>query len=173
MELSCGFKDIFVDDLTGWDALGLYAWGDSELFGAWPGEASVGDSIVDGTNYKVFLLDTDGGNYHLIFNNWNNGLQLPDYDIVADRDYFFTITSNEVIEVATSVIETVDEATPMIQVCGQVATYPGSITAYNMNGQTVARGKNTLSLQHLPRGIYILQGRNGSHVQTIKVVIGR
>ena len=87
---------IFVNDLTGWDALGLYAWGDSELFGAWPGEASVGDSIVSGFNYKVFLLDTNGGNYHLIFNNWNNGLQLPDYDIVADRDYYFTVTAQTV-----------------------------------------------------------------------------
>ena len=87
---------IFVNDQTGWDALGLYAWGDSELFGAWPGEASVGDSIVSGFSYKVFLLDTDGGNYHLIFNNWNNGLQLPDYDIVADRDYYFTVTAQSV-----------------------------------------------------------------------------
>ena len=87
---------IFVNDQTGWDALGLYAWGDSELFGAWPGEASVGDSIVCGFSYKVFLLDTDGGNYHLIFNNWNNGLQLPDYDIVADRDYYFTVTAQSV-----------------------------------------------------------------------------
>ena len=87
---------IFVNDLTGWDALGLYAWGDNELFGAWPGEASVGDSIVSGFNYKVFLLDTNGGNYHLIFNNWNNGLQLPDYDIVADRDYYFTVTAQTV-----------------------------------------------------------------------------
>ena len=87
---------IFVNDKTGWDALGLYAWGDSELFGAWPGEASVGDSIVNGFNYKVFLLDTQGGNYHLIFNNWNNGLQLPDYDIVVDRDYYFTVTAQAV-----------------------------------------------------------------------------
>ncbi len=87
---------IFVNDLTGWDALGLYAWGDSELFGAWPGEASVGDSIINGFNYKVFLLDTNSGNYHLIFNNWNNGLQLPDYDIVADRDYYFTVTTQSV-----------------------------------------------------------------------------
>ena len=87
---------IFVNDQTGWDALGLYAWGDSELFGAWPGEASVGDSIVNGVEYKVFLLDTQGGNYHLIFNNWNNGLQLPDYDIVADRDYYFTVTAQAV-----------------------------------------------------------------------------
>jgi len=162
---------IFVNDLTGWDALGLYAWGDSELFGSWPGEASVGDSIVDGTNYKVFLLDTNSGNYHLIFNNWNNGLQLPDYDIVADRDYYFTITDSEVTESQATVIENIVDAAPMIQVRGKVATYPGTIIVYNINGQEVANGKEAVGLQHLSRGIYILQGRSGSHVNTIKVAI--
>ena len=162
---------IFVNDLTGWDALGLYAWGDSELFGAWPGEASVGDSIVNGVNYKVFLLNANSGSYHLIFNNWNNGLQLPDYDIVADRDYFFTITASEVTEVIASVIEKVYEPAQMIQVHGKVATYPGTITVYNLNGQTVANGRDAVSLQHLSRGIYILQGRSGSNVQTMKIAI--
>jgi len=163
---------IFVNDQTGWDALGLYAWGDSELFGAWPGEASVGDSIVNGTNYKVFLLDTNGGSYHLIFNNWNNGLQLPDYDIVADRDYYFTIAADGVVEDQATVVESFADAEPMIQLQGAVAAYPGALTVYNINGQEVANGKNTVSLSHLSRGIYILQGRNGSHVSTIKVAIG-
>ena len=27
---------IYAIDETGYDALGLYAWGDSELFGTWP-----------------------------------------------------------------------------------------------------------------------------------------
>ena len=108
---------IFVNDQTGWDALGLYAWGDSELFGAWPGEASVGDSIVNNVEYKVFLLDTQGGNYHLIFNNWNNGLQLPDYDIVADRDYYFTVTAQAVAmrgDVNTDGIVNITDVTDLI-----------------------------------------------------------
>ena len=162
---------IFVDDQTGWDALGLYAWGDSELFGAWPGEASVGDSIVNGVNYKVFLLDTNSGNYHLIFNNWNNGLQLPDYDIVADRDYFFTITASDVSEHSATVVETIIDVTPKIITRGNTAIYPGAITVYNINGQAVANGKEAISLQHLSRGIYIIQGRSGSNVDTIKVTI--
>ena len=162
---------IFVDDQTGWDALGLYAWGDSELFGAWPGEASVGDSIVGGTNYKVFLLDTNSGNYHLIFNNWNNGVQLPDYDIVANRDYYFTITSTTVTEDQTTVVESITDGAPAIQVHGKMVTYPGAITVYNVNGQVVATGKETVGLQSLSRGIYILQGRSGSHVDTIKLAI--
>ena len=162
---------IFVNDLTGWDALGLYAWGDSELFGAWPGEASVGDSIVNGTSYKVFLLDANSGNYHLIFNNWNNGVQLPDYDITADRDYFFTITGTEVTEVEATVAESIIDAAPRILVRGKMASYPGAITVYNLNGQNVGSGKDAVSLQHLPSGIYILQGRSGSNVDTIKLII--
>jgi len=163
---------IFVNDQTGWDALGLYAWGDGELFGSWPGEASVGDSIVGDTSYKVFLLDANSGNYHLIFNNWNNGLQLPDYDIVADRDYYFTITDSEVIETQTSIDESLADATPSIRINGKVAIYPGTITIYNISGQTVAVGKDAVGLQNLGRGIYILQGRSGSNVDTVKITIG-
>ena len=162
---------IFVDDQTGWDALGLYAWGDSELFGAWPGEASVGDSIVDGTNYKVFLLDANSGNYHLIFNNWNNGVQLPDYDIVADRDYFFTITADGVTEDKATVIEHVIDNAPAILMRGHVATYPGTLTVYNIEGRVVASGKDNVKLDHLSRGIYIVQGRTAGHVSTIKCAV--
>ena len=162
---------IFVNDQTGWDALGLYAWGDSELFGAWPGEASVGDSIVNEINYKVFLLDANSGNYHLIFNNWNNGVQLPDYDIVADRDYFFTITADGVTEDQATVVEGIVDAKPMIKIQSNVVTYPGTIIVYNANGQVVAQGKETLGLQHLSRGIYIVQGSNGSNAATAKIAI--
>ncbi|MBR5725367.1 MAG: hypothetical protein IKX56_01385 [Muribaculaceae bacterium] len=162
---------IFVNDETGWDALGLYAWGDSELFGAWPGEASVGDSIVNGINYKVFLLDVNGGNYHLIFNNWNNGLQLPDYDIVADRDYYFTITANGATEDIATVIESVVDAIPTINLNGKVATYPGKMLVYDLQGRVVASGNDIMSLSHLTRGVYILQGRSGKYVTTIKFTI--
>ena len=166
---------IFVDDQTGWDALGLYAWGDSELFGAWPGQASVGDSIVGDNSYKVFLLDTNSGNYHLIFNNWNNGQQLPDYDIVANRDYFFVITSSQVtqFEVDLDAVELIVDATPAIVLRDNVVSYPGAITVYNTSGQMICSGKDNVNLQHLSRGIYIVRGSNGGHVQTIKIAINQ
>lgn len=94
---------IYVEDKTGWDALGLYAWGDGELFGSWPGQAVAGDTIIGGVTYKVFLLDVESGNYHLIFNNWNNGSQLPDYDIVANRDYYFLLDNGVATEVEPAV----------------------------------------------------------------------
>ncbi len=162
---------IYVDDQTGWDALGLYAWGDSELFGAWPGEASVGEvSLNKATTYKVFLLDTEGGNYHLIFNNWNNGKQLPDYDITADRDYYFQIDENGVREVEVStIIENVIDSKTAITVSGNIAYFPGMIEAYNINGQKMAQGNNTLSLGNLTKGIYILRATDGKQTTTLKV----
>ena len=162
---------IYVDDQTGWDALGLYAWGDSELFGAWPGEASVGEvSINKATTYKVFLLDTEGGNYHLIFNNWNNGKQLPDYDITADRDYYFQIDENGVREVEVStIIENVIDSKTAITVSGNIAYFPGMIEVYNINGQKMAQGNNTLSLGNLTKGIYILRATDGKQTTTLKV----
>jgi hypothetical protein len=162
---------IYVDDQTGWDALGLYAWGDSELFGAWPGEASVGEVSLDkSTIYKVFLLNTEGGNYNLIFNNWNNGKQLPDYNITADRDYYFQIDENGVREVEVStVVENVADSKTAITVSGDIARFPGLIEVYNINGQKLATGKNTLSLANLTKGIYILRASDGKQVTTLKV----
>ncbi|MBR5639765.1 MAG: T9SS type A sorting domain-containing protein [Muribaculaceae bacterium] len=162
---------IYVDDQTGWDALGLYAWGDGELFGAWPGEASVGEVSLDkATTYKVFLLDTEGGNYNLIFNNWNNGKQLPDYNINADRDFYFRIDENGVTEVEVStVIENVIDSKTPITVSGNVAFFPGVIEVYNINGQKVALGNNTVSLESLTKGIYILRATDGRQATTLKI----
>lgn len=163
---------IYVDDQTGWDALGLYAWGDSELFGSWPGEASVGEVSIDDskTVYKVFLLNTEGGNYNLIFNNWNNGKQLPDYNITANRDYYFRIDENSVTELdVVSVVENVVDGKNAITVSGNVASFPGMIEVYNINGQRVAAGSNTLSLGSLAKGIYILRATDGKQVTSLKV----
>ena len=162
---------IYVDDQTGWDALGLYAWGDGELFGAWPGEASVGEVTFDrATTYKVFLLDTEGGNYNLIFNNWNNGKQLPDYNINADRDFYFRIDENGVTEVEVStVIENVADSKTTITVSGNVAFFPGMIEVYNINGQKLAAASNSINLNQLSHGIYILRATDGRQTTTLKV----
>jgi hypothetical protein len=163
---------IYVNDQTGWDALGLYAWGDSELFGAWPGEASVGEVSIDDskTLYKVFLLDTDGGNYHLIFNNWNNGKQLPDYDIVANRDYYFRIDETSVTEVdVTTIVENVVDSKVAIKYNGNTVYFPGMIEIYSINGQRIAQAVNSLSLDQLTRGIYVVKATDGKQIATLKV----
>ena len=42
---------IYIDDQTGWDVITLYAWGDKEFFGGWPGVAPTGNKTVDGVDY--------------------------------------------------------------------------------------------------------------------------
>ena len=142
---------IYAIDETGYDALGLYAWGDGELFGAWPGETWVDEKVIDGNTYKVFLLDAESGSYNLIFNNWNNGSQLDDYNITADRDYYFRLTSSGVEQV------TVTGITPLT-----AYGLPLADAIYTLDGRKIVNGN--LSNCKLPKGIYLVNGK--------KVVMG-
>ena len=46
----------------------------------------------------MFLLDADGGTYNLIFNNWNNGKQVADFTVTANRDYYLRVSASGVTE---------------------------------------------------------------------------
>lgn len=91
---------VFVVDETGWDAIAMYAWGDAEAFGAWPGMAPTGTVDIDGVTFKYF--DTGeankGLNLNLIFNNNNGGTQLADYNCTLDKDIYLTLTADGVAE---------------------------------------------------------------------------
>lgn len=90
---------IYVNDQTGWDALALYAWGDAEAFGGWPGMQPTGSVIKDDINWTYFDLGeaVRGLNLNLIFNNNGGGSQLKDYNVTIDKDeYFLTITADGV-----------------------------------------------------------------------------
>ena len=136
---------IYAIDETGYDALGLYAWGDSELFGAWPGESWVDEKTIDDQVYKVFLLDAESGSYNLIFNNWNNGLQLPDFNITANRDYYLRVTATEVMEIGGSdgIIETKSQQSAIV-----------SPFVYDLQGRKVGTTDSSL-----PKGLYIVNGK--------------
>lgn len=88
---------VYVDDQTGWDAIAVYSWGDGEPFGGWPG-GTYATETVDDKDYKVFTVPAEffGGSCNLIFNNNGGGTQLSDYNVRADRDYFFTVTAEGV-----------------------------------------------------------------------------
>ena len=87
---------VYVEDNTTWDELALYAWGDAELGGGWPGLQVTGTKTIGKVTYKYF--DTGeafkGLNVNLIFNNNNNGKQLEGdgLNVTLDRDYYFRIT---------------------------------------------------------------------------------
>ena len=67
--------------------LALYAWGDAEAFGGWPGMAPTGTQTINGLEYTYFDLGEANTNLnlHLIPNNNNNGVQWEGDDL------FFTI----------------------------------------------------------------------------------
>ena len=91
---------IYFEDKTGWDALALYAWGDLEAFGGWPGAAIGGEQTIDGVTYKYFSVPAEaaGKTLNLILNNNNGGSQYDVARIVAGQDFFYTANPDGAVE---------------------------------------------------------------------------
>ena len=92
---------IYVDDRTEWERFQLYAWGDREAFGGWPGATTNTTQVVDGVTYKVFTYQAEEGadiTLNLIFNNkvGDEGEQLADYTITKAADYYLVATASGV-----------------------------------------------------------------------------
>lgn len=90
---------IYVVDNSEFADLYMYAWGDAEAFGAWPGIKPTGTAEIEGVKYKYF--DTGAANeglsLNLIFNN-NAGTQLPDYSVTLNQDFYLELTPTGVVE---------------------------------------------------------------------------
>ncbi len=87
---------ILINNKTDWDEVALYAWGDAEAFGTWPGATPVTTEVVKGVEYLVFGLPADmaGKSLNLIFNNNNKGKQLEGFAItVPEEELFLTINA--------------------------------------------------------------------------------
>lgn len=155
---------IYVDNRTTWTALGLYAYGDSELFGAWPGAAPIDEQEIDGVIYQIFGLDTDSGSYNLIFNNWNQNKQLPDYNINANRDFYFRIDDNKVEELKSSV-DVIAPQESFLSFDGTSVRHSGisALRIYNVSGSLIMSStESVVAVATLPAGIYIAATANDS-----------
>jgi hypothetical protein len=92
---------LYVDNLTGWDALTL------SLGGAdWPGMEPAGTTEVNGITYTYFetAIDLMGQNLELWFNNGKEtgdpGVkQSVTKQIIFSRDYYFMLTADGIVEV--------------------------------------------------------------------------
>lgn len=91
---------IYVIDETGYTDLALYAWGDAEIFGGWPGIQPTGKIELNGVTYKYFDTGAENEdlNVNLIFNNNGGGSQLPDFNVTLNKDYYLQLTSEGVTE---------------------------------------------------------------------------
>ena len=97
---------ILVNNKTDWDAISLYAWGDAEAFGGWPGATPVGFEEVKGVKYTVFGLPAEmaGKTLNLIFNNNGGGKQLADFAItVPEKEIFLNINANYYVDEASTI----------------------------------------------------------------------
>ncbi len=92
---------ILVNNKTDWNAIALYAYGDAEAFGGWPGATPVGFEEVKGVKYTVFGLPAEmaGKTLNLIFNNNGGGKQLADFAItVPEEEIFLNINANYYVD---------------------------------------------------------------------------
>ncbi|MDE7393241.1 MAG: DUF4886 domain-containing protein [Muribaculaceae bacterium] len=163
---------IYVDNRTSWTSLGLYAYGDSELFGVWPGQAAIDELEVDGVTYQVFGLDNEGGSFNLIFNNWNNNKQLPDYPITATRDYWFRIDDNAAKEIAAPTgVEAVSVDNEGLSYDGQnIRLGEGAyVSVFSTDGRMVANGAGPIVNLKISAGLYIAVSGN----QILKFIVRR
>ena len=89
-------RRLYINDQTGWDNVGMYAWGDGlpELFGGWPGKQVYGTETIDGVTYKVFTFPAGESTYNPIINGSGGQFDLP--AITLDKDYFFTVAADGV-----------------------------------------------------------------------------
>ncbi len=86
---------LFVLNQSSQTELALYAWGDAEAFGGWPGMAPTGTQVINGNEYIYFDMGeaNTGLNLNLIPNNNNNGVQWEggDLNFTIDHDIYIRI----------------------------------------------------------------------------------
>ncbi len=149
---------IYIEDNTGYEALGLYAYGDKEIWGAWPGQSPIDYITVDGVEYKVFGHNEASGNYTLILNNWNRNKQLPDYPIIGGKDYYFVADPDGLKIKDTTAVNAVEESDERLVMTQGSLTSGASneIKVFDATGKLVACGYGPkMSINSLPAGLYI------------------
>ncbi len=84
---------IYIQNKTDWDEIALYAYGDAEAFGGWPGATPINKETVSDVEYLVFGLASDmaGKQLNLIANNNGGGQQLDAFAITVPEDEIFLV----------------------------------------------------------------------------------
>jgi len=117
---------IYVNNQTGWSTFDLYAWGDSEVFGKWPGATSAPSTTVGGVTYSLYSFSVADGaksmELNLIFhNNVGEGLSGDRRQLIkltTARDYCLKVTDSGITELSVPSVPaqptlTVDNTSPI------------------------------------------------------------
>ncbi len=95
---------LYVNNQTGWATFDIYAYGNLEAFGGWPGATTAPSEAKDGVTYSVyeFQVEKAAPNLNLIIhNNVGEGIEGDKrlyFTINEARDYYLTITDSAVTE---------------------------------------------------------------------------
>ena len=105
---------IYVDDQTEWGATKLYAYGTDlpDLFGEWGTTLSFApETVTYGTKtYKKFPFVANDGTYNLIFSdNGSESGRVTLDNVVAEKDYFITLTTSAATILTSVSVETSNE----------------------------------------------------------------
>lgn len=152
---------IYIQNLAGYEKTGLYAWGDGELFGSWPGQNPIDYLKIGDVTYEVFGHNQESGSYSLIYNNNNNGSQHKDYVVEGGKDYYFNANADGTLtEVSTTTIESVEEASDSSIVVTEVEIIcptATEIAVYDLTGREMVKvNAGNLNTTGLRSGLYIV-----------------
>lgn len=128
---------IYVSDQTGWSTFDLYAWGDSEAFGKWPGATDAPTVTADGTLFSMFAYWVADGKsemtLNLIFHN-NVGEGQPGDErqlitLTVPRDYFLEVSASGIRELPAPQLPEADR----LEVDNTVAISRDNRVIYELN----------------------------------------
>lgn len=162
---------IYIDNQSGYPKSALYAWSESEpseIFGAWPGQNPIDVVKIGETNYEVYGHNQASGNYHLIYNNNNNGSQYNDYDIEGGADYYLKANPDgKTMEVSVTSIESLENGASG----SSLVIYNGvafcqeavSMSLYNTSGMLMGKTSGAeISIESLSPGLYVIVAETAS-----------
>lgn len=87
---------LYIAQDCGWESVALYAWGDQECFGKWPGKTPDSSVSLCGVEYSVWNLGAEfyGLGENLILNN-NDGQQADGPKVTLGTDLVYSIDADK------------------------------------------------------------------------------
>lgn len=104
---------LYIENNSNWNPLYVYAYGDAEIFGNWPGSTASETVEVDGVNYLVFPVEGTV-TVNLIFNSGVSGEQYDAFAVTTDKDYYINAGVDSAEEVGGNTpVDPVDPIDPV------------------------------------------------------------
>lgn len=166
---------IYIENQSGYENTALYAWGDKELFGSWPGQHHFDEVTINGVNYEVYGYNDNSGNFSLIYNNNNNGQQHNDFEITGGSDYYFRANSDKTLTLIStnSIEEITGDADSQIYIKGDTVICEGAteINLFNTGGVLMAKSSGKeLNATSVSPGLYIVVAKTSKGVVSRKMI---